>query len=39
MYCDEFAFRYNARKMTDAERFDAGLAQTRGRLSWYAKVS
>ena len=39
MYCDEFAFRYNARKMTDAERFDACLAQTRGRLAWYAKVS
>ncbi|MCH7985445.1 MAG: transposase [Acidobacteria bacterium] len=36
MYCDEFAFRYNARKMNDGERFASALGNVKGRLSWYA---
>lgn len=29
-YCDEFSFRYNNRKITDAERFDLSLVKTDG---------
>lgn len=34
-YVDEFAFRFNARKMTDEERFASALANVRGRLTWF----
>ena len=35
MYCDEFAFRYDARKMSDGERFASALQGVNGRLTWY----
>ena len=35
MYCDEFAFRYNARKQSDGERFASALGNAKGRLTWY----
>jgi len=35
MYCDEFAFRYNERKVTDGERFASALQGVNGRLTWY----
>ena len=36
-YLDEFSFRYNRRKMEDAERFTSALAQVdrHGRLRWF----
>ena len=34
-YVDEFAFRFNARKMTDVERFAHALRNVDGRLTWY----
>ncbi len=34
-YVQEFAFRHNARKITDAERFASLLGQVEGRLDWY----
>lgn len=34
-YVDEFAFRYNARKMTDPERFAHALRNVDGRLTWF----
>ena len=34
MYADEAAFKHNTRYDTDAERFDYGLANVRGRLNW-----
>jgi hypothetical protein len=33
-YCDETAFRYNLRKMKDAERFNFSLTQIEGRLTY-----
>ncbi len=33
-YCDEFAARYNTRKITDAERFDLVLQKSDGRLKY-----
>jgi hypothetical protein len=33
-YCDEFAARYNTRKITDAERFDLALQNSDGRLKY-----
>lgn len=33
-YCDETMFRYNLRKMTDAERFNLSLSQVEGRLKY-----
>lgn len=33
-YCDEFAARYNTRKITDAERFDLTLQNSDGRLKY-----
>lgn len=33
-YCDEFAARYNSRKITDAERFDLVLQKSDGRLKY-----
>ena len=36
-YCDEFAFRWNARRMTDADRRDAALMQVEGKRLMYRK--
>jgi transposase-like protein len=33
-YCDEFAARFNTRKITDAERFDLSLQNSDGRLKY-----
>ena len=33
-YCDEFAYRYNTRDISDPERFSFTLAQCRGRLQY-----
>jgi len=33
-YCDETAFRYNLRKITDNERFNLSLKSIEGRLKW-----
>lgn len=33
-YCDEFAARYNTRKITDADRFDFVLQKSDGRLKY-----
>lgn len=33
-YCDEFAFRFNTRKITDSERFVMVLTNTRKRLTY-----
>ncbi len=35
MYLSEFQYRWNRRKTSDAERFEALLGQTEGRLDWY----
>ena len=35
MYADEAAFKYNTRKMNDAERVASALANAHGRLTWY----
>jgi transposase-like protein len=34
-YVNEFAFRHNARKVTDAERFTSLLGNVEGRVDWY----
>jgi transposase-like protein len=36
-YCDEFASRFNSRKVTDAERFELSVKNSGGRLK-YAKL-
>jgi len=33
-YCDEFSYRYNHRKMNDAERFTLTLGKVQGRLTY-----
>lgn len=33
-YCDEFAARYNTRKIADDERFDIALGKCDGRLKY-----
>jgi len=33
-YCDEFASRYNSRKITDAERFQLSIQKSDGRLKY-----
>ena len=33
-YCDEFASRYNSRKITDAERFELSVQNSDGRLKY-----
>ena len=38
-YVGEFSFRYNARKMTDPERFAHALKNVEGRLSWFSGQS
>ena len=35
-YVDEFAFRHNARRMTDPERFAHALRNVDGRLAWFS---
>jgi len=34
-YLGEFTFRFNARKISDRERFDHALRNVNGRLIWY----
>ena len=34
-YLDEFSYRWNHRRETDEERFQALLGQTQGRVTWY----
>jgi hypothetical protein len=34
-YPQEFDYRYNARKGSDAERFGALLGQVQGRVTWF----
>jgi transposase-like protein len=38
-YCDEFAHRYNLRKMKDADRFSFAMGQLTGRLKWNDLIS
>lgn len=38
-YCDEFAYRYNLRKMKDADRFTLTMGKLIGRLTWNDLVS
>ena len=38
-YCDETAFRYNLRKMTDADRFNLGMGNIEGRLKYKELIS
>lgn len=33
-YCDEFAYRYNSRKISDVDRFNYVLTHCDGRLKW-----
>jgi ISXO2-like transposase domain/Transposase zinc-ribbon domain len=33
-YCDEFAARYNSRKITDSERFELSIKNSAGRLTY-----
>jgi len=33
-YCDEYSYRYNNRKLTDAKRFEQSLTQMEGRLTY-----
>ena len=33
-YCDEFAFRFNSRKMKDNDRFELTLSRLAGRLKY-----
>jgi transposase-like protein len=37
-YLSEFDFRRNHREISDAERFEALMGQTQGRLLWYCKT-
>jgi transposase-like protein len=37
-YLHEFEFRYNARRVSDAERFGALMGQTQGRLTWFCQT-
>ena len=39
MYLQEFEYRFNRRKMRDAARFAALMAQTQGRVSWFCETS
>ena len=38
-YLDEFQFRFNRRKLSDADRFYALLGSVEGRLAWYLPPS
>ena len=35
---NEFEFRFNRRKITDAERFASLMSQTQGRVLWYCQT-
>lgn len=37
-YLQEFEFRFNRRKVSDAERFASLMGQTQGRLLWYCRT-
>ena len=37
-YLNEFEYRFNRRKISDAERFAALLGQTQGRVLWYCRT-
>jgi len=37
MYLSEWQFRWNARDVSDVERFEVLASQTQGRLTWYQK--
>lgn len=39
MYCDEFSYRYNTRKITDGERFEMTLANANRRLSYQELIN
>ncbi|GAB2809882.1 IS1595 family transposase [Ferruginibacter profundus] len=38
-YCDEFAYRFNSRKIKDADRFALSLKQIEGRLTYKALIA
>jgi transposase-like protein len=38
-YLSEFQYRFNNRKVTDAERFASLMTQTQGRLDWYCQTN
>jgi transposase-like protein len=38
-YCDEQAFRFNHRKMTDAQRFDLGISEITGKRLTYDELT
>ncbi len=38
-YCNEFAYRYNTRKVTDAQRFEASLARAEGKRIKYKDLT
>ena len=38
MYLGEFDFRFNRRKISDADRFASLMSQTTGRLLWYCRT-
>jgi transposase-like protein len=38
-YLDEFQYRFNSRKVTDAERFASLVGQVQGRLLWHRQTS
>ena len=37
-YLNEFEFRFNRRKITDAERFASLMSQAQGRVLWYCQT-
>lgn len=37
-YLNEFEFRFNRRKISDAERFAALVGQTQRRVGWYCQT-
>lgn len=39
MYADEFAFRFNARQISDGERVASALMNVEGRLTWCVGAS
>lgn len=38
-YCEEFAFRFNSRKIKDVDRFDYSLTKCEGRLTYKRLIS
>ncbi len=38
MYLSEFDFRFNRRKVSDAQRFASLMSRTQGRLLWYCRT-